>query len=234
MTSAELLVGAVLPYVALATFAGGVAYRFASWSKTPQPGKLTLYPTNGWDLGSAFKEALFFPSLYEGDRFLWLLAWSFHAALAIALLGHLRVVTGFVDTVFEALGVTPAGIGNLSEVGGGAAGIILLVAVGALLLRRLLLARAREVSSLPDFVALLLLVAVILSGDAMRFGNSPIDLAETRTWAVSLLLFAPTPPANPAVLLHALCAELLLIYLPLSKLMHFGGVFFTMSLVRRS
>ncbi len=234
MTIAQLLVGAALPYIAIVSFAGGVAYRFASWSKTPQPGKLTLYPTTGWDMSGALKEALFFPNLYKGDRFLWLLAWSFHVALAFAFLGHFRVATGLIDGALQALGMTSAGIGTLSAVAGGAAGIILLVAVGALLLRRLLLQRAREVSSVPDFVALLLLAAVIVSGNAMRFGSTPIDLAETRAWAISLLKFAPAVPTNPALLLHALCAELLIIYLPLSKLMHFGGMFYTMSLVRRS
>jgi nitrate reductase gamma subunit len=234
MTSAELLVGILLPYVAVATFAVGIGYRFANWSRTPQPAKLTLYPTAGWGTGSAIKEALFFPNLFKGDRLLWIFAWSFHAALALALVGHLRVATGLVDAALGGLGMTPSGIGSLSTLAGGAAGIILLLAVGALLVRRLVVQRAREVSNVPDFIALLLLVAVILSGNAMRFGSSPVDLNETRDWALSLLLFSPAVPTNTAVLLHAFCAELLIIYLPLSKLMHFGGMFYTLSLVRRS
>ena len=234
MTSGELLVGAVLPYTAIAVLAGGVAYRFVSWSKLPQPGKLTLYPTTGWGLSSALREALLFPNVYKGDRLLWLLAWPFHFALACAFLGHFRVVTGLIDAALEALGMTSVGIGEFSAVAGGVAGIVLLIAAGALLLRRLLLPRAREVSSMPDFVALLLLVAVIVSGNAMRFGSNPINLAETRAWALSLLKFAPAVPSNRAVLMHAFCAELLIIYLPLSKLMHFGGMFYTMALVRRS
>ena len=234
MRSAELLVGGVLPYVAIAAFVGGVAYRFSTWARTPQPGKLTLYPTQGWDLSSAVKEAMFFPNLYKGDKFLWLLAWTFHVALAFAFLGHLRVVTGIIDWTLTSMGLSLAGIGMLSTIAGGAAGVALIVAASALLLRRLLLPRVREISSGPDFLALLLLVAVIASGDAMRFGSSPVDLAETRVWASSLVTFSPQVPTNPAILLHALLAELLIIYLPLSKLMHFGGLFYTMSLVRRS
>ena len=234
MTNAELLVGAVLPYVATTTLIVGVAYRLSNWSKAPQPGKLTLYPTKGWDTSAAVKEALFFPNLYKGDRFLWVLAWSFHAALAFAFVGHLRVVTGVIDSALLALGLNVANIGTLSAVAGGAAGIVLIVAASALFLRRLVLQRAREISSGPDFLALLLLVAVIVSGDAMRFGSTPIELAETRAWALSLIRLSPVVPANSAVLLHAFCAELLILYLPLSKLMHFGGLFYTMALVRRT
>jgi len=236
MSGMELLVGSVLPYVAAVAFVGGIAYRFSSWSRTPQPGKLTLYPTEGWDLASAAKEAMFFPNLFKGDKVLWLLAWTFHAALALALLGHLRVVTGFFDAAFMSAGLSlsHAGFAMLSTIAGGAAGAALVVAAIALLLRRLFLARIREISSGPDFFALLLIVAVIASGDALRFGSSPVDVAETRIWARSLVMLSPRAPTNPAILLHALFAELLICYLPLSKLIHFGGLFYTMPLVRRS
>ncbi len=234
MRSTELLVGAVLPYVAIATFVGGVAYRFSTWSRTPQPGKLTLYPTQGWDLRIAAKEAVFFPNLYKGDRFLWLLAWAFHGALALAFVGHLRIITGVIDAALVSIGVSQLGIGMLSRLAGGAAGLVLMIAAGALLLRRLLLPRVREISSGPDFLALLLLVAVIASGNAMRFGSTPVDLTQIRVWTGSILVLSPQVPTNSAFLLHALLAELLIIYLPLSKLMHFGGLFYTLSLVRRS
>jgi nitrate reductase gamma subunit len=36
------------------------------------------------------------------------------------------------------------------------------------------------------------------------------------------------------VLLHLFCAELLVLYVAFSKLMHFGGFFVTFSLVKRS
>jgi nitrate reductase gamma subunit len=60
------------------------------------------------------------------------------------------------------------------------------------------------------------------------------DLAETRVWAASLLSFSPVVPAHPAFLLHAFLAELTILYIAFSKLMHFGGFFFTVSLIRRS
>jgi nitrate reductase gamma subunit len=114
------------------------------------------------------------------------------------------------------------------------AGVVLLAAVLLLLGRRLFVTRVREISGAPDFIALFLLAAVITTGDLMRFASNPIELATTRAWALSLLTLSPAVALPSALLLHLLCAELLVFYLAFSKLMHFGGFFFTFSLVKRS
>jgi nitrate reductase gamma subunit len=195
---------------------------------------MTLYPTQGAGWKQLVREALFFPSLFRGDRILWLFSWSFHMALALALAGHLRVVTGLVDCGMAAIGMGPGGTETFAAVAGGFAGMVLLATVLLLLGRRLFVARVREISGIPDFFALLLLMAVITTGDLMRFGPSPVPLAATRTWAGALLTLSPAAALPPAVLLHLFCAELLVLYVAFSKLMHFGGFFFTFSLVKRS
>jgi nitrate reductase gamma subunit len=234
MHSASFFVAGVLPYLAVTFFVIGSVYRLLAWRRVPQPGLMTLYPTKGATARALAKEALFFPSLYRGDRSLWSLAWIFHVALALALVGHLRVVTGLLDRGLATLGLDAAHIGAISTIAGGAAGVTLILTVLALLARRILLARVREISSAPDFVALLLLVAVITSGDVLRFGAGQLDLGETRRWAASLLRLSPILPANPAFLVHLFCGQLLLLYVAFSKLMHFGGFFFSFSLIKRS
>jgi nitrate reductase gamma subunit len=234
MTMTELLVGRALPYVALIGFLCGVAYRLAVWRRTPQPGKLTLYPTRGWTAAAIVKETLFFPTLYRGDRTLWWMAWSFHVALALAFVGHFRVVTGLVDSLLGGLGLSDGGIEKLSALAGGGAGLVLLAAAATLVCRRLALKRVREISSLPDFLALFLLTAVIVTGNLMRFAATPVDLIEVRRWVASLATSTPVVPQSSAVLLHVFCAELLVLYLGFSKLMHFGGFYYSLSLVRRS
>ena len=110
----------------------------------------------------------------------------------------------------------------------------MLIATLLLLLgRRLLVTRVREISSAPDFIGLFLLLAVITTGNLMRLAGSHIDLTATRAWAASLLTLSPSLALPPAVLMHLLCAELLVLYITFSKLMHFGGFFFTFSLVKR-
>lgn len=234
MSGTQLLVGGILPYIAVVVFLAGVVYRLLSWKRVPQPGLMTLYPTKGSGWAALAKEALFFPSLLRGDRALWAFAWSFHVALALALIGHLRVATWVIDRGLATIGIGTGGMATLSAVAGGFAGIVLLAALLLLLGRRLFVARVREISTVPDFLALFLLVAVIATGDLMRFGTSQVDLAETRAWAASLLTFSPAGSLPPAVFLHLLCAELLVFHVAFSKLMHFGGFFFTFSLLKRT
>ena len=234
MSGTEFVVGGILPYAAVVVFLAGVVYRLLSWKRVPQPGLMTLYPTKGSGWGALVKEAVFFPSLFRGDRTLWIFAWSFHVALALAFIGHMRVATGVIDRGLAVVGIGTGGMATLSAIAGGFAGIVLLATLLLLLGRRMFVARVREISTVPDFLALLLLVAVITTGDLMRFGASHVDLATTHTWAASLLTLSPAVSLPPAVLLHLFCAELLVLYLAFSKLMHFGGFFFTFSLVKRT
>jgi nitrate reductase gamma subunit len=194
---------------------------------------MTLYP---WPEGSMLRnllaEALFFPGLFKGDRALWALSWGFHASLALVFLGHFRVVTGLLDRGLLAAGVSPAGIDRLSAVAGGAAGVVMLATATLLLVRRLMVRRAREVSFFGDYFALFLVVAIVASGNLMRFG-AHFDLAQTRVWAWSLLTFRPVVPENPSFLLHAALGFTLFMYIPFSKVLHWGGIFFTQALVHR-
>jgi nitrate reductase gamma subunit len=226
-------VGGILPYLAITVFLVGVIYRIAVWYKTPQPGKMTLFPSNGSTAGGVLAETLFFPSLFRGDKVLWLFAWFFHISLALAFIGHFRVFSGLFDSMLMGMGVSEAGIKTMSSVAGGAAGIALLATASLLFLRRLFSTRVRQISGAPDFVALLLIIAIIVTGNIMRFGAEHFDLAETRTWAASLLTLSPVIPKNGMFLTHALLAQCLIMYIPFSKIMHFGGIFFTQALVKR-
>lgn len=227
------LIGGVLPYLAVAVFLTGVVVRLLRWRALPQPGLMTVFPTEGAGAGALLKEALLFPSLYRGDRALWLPAWGFHVMLAVAFAGHIRAISAIIDGGFAAMGASPEAIARLSSIIGGAVGVVLLAALLLLLGRRAIVHRVREISSAPDYVGLVLLCAVVLSGNWLRLGGS-VSLAETRSWAASLIALSPVVPTTPAVVLHIFCAEVLVLYIAFSKLMHFGGFFFTFSLVKRS
>lgn len=232
MNQLSFFIGGLLPYLAVAVFVVGMGYRIRVWLNTPQPGKMTLYTDQSDSTAkSVLAEALFFPSLFRGDKTLWFFAWVFHVTLALVFLGHLRVITGLLDGILLAMGMSPEGINTMSAVSGGAAGVILLATAALLLFRRVVQQRVREISSVSDYFALLLLLAIIVTGNQMRFGEH-FDLAQTRVWAMSLLTFSPQVPGNSAFLLHALLAQVLFIYIPFSKVLHFGGIFFTQALVK--
>lgn len=233
MDAFAFIVGGVLPYLTIVIFLVGMIYRFSSWFKTPQPGKMTLFPAPESASRSVLAEALLFPSLFKGDKMLWSFSWIFHATLALVFLGHLRVFTALIDRMLMAMGMSPDAIGTMSATVGGAAGIVLLATGVLLLVRRLTIQRVREISGVPDFFALLLLIAIVVTGDLMRLG-AHFDLEQTRIWAWSLLTFSPEIPKNGMFLTHALLAILLIMYIPFSKILHFGGIFFTQALIKRS
>ncbi len=239
MSGFAFFVGGVLPYIAILTFVGGMIYRVYAWNKTPQPGKMTLFPApKGSMSGSILKEVLFFPSLFRGDRSLWYMSWIFHAMVALVFLGHLRVVTGAIDAMLIPF-IGKGGVGLMSTVAGGAAGVVMLATCVLLLIRRYNNERVSQITTPADIFALLLLLSIIITGDLMRFAGVHLDLAMTRTWAMSLLTFTPNDPANSVLLannlflVHALLGQILFMYIPFSKILHFGGIFFTQALVQR-
>ena len=182
------------------------------------------------------KEALFFRSLFHGDRVLWLLAWGFHAVLALIVLGHLRVFTN-VDSLLRTLGMSEEAIHSMSSNAGGAAGLVILVTVVLLLIRRGTLQRVREVTGAADYLALLLIGAIIVTGNMMRFGAEHFDLALTRDYFAALVTFSNVTGMetlkNSTFLVHMGLAFVLIMIIPFSKILHFGGIFFTHQLIRK-
>ena len=239
MEFVKILVGVVLPYVAVLVFLMGMTYRIVSWRKLASP-SMTLFPapeTPGSNVANTLKEALFFKSLFGGDRVLWIFAWVFHAVLALIVLGHFRVFTGLIDSTMLAVGMTEDHIKMMSGGAGGAAGIVILVALALLLARRLALPHVREVTGPADYMALLLIAAIIITGDMMRFQTHHFDLALTREYFAGLATFknvtAMDALANNLFLVHMCLAFMLMMLIPFSKILHLGGIFFTHQLIRK-
>lgn len=233
MDSSSFIIGAILPYIVVPVFVIGMGYRFWTWVKTPQPAKMTLFPAGGSTFREVAAETLLFPSLFKGDRVLWAFAWFFHVTLALVFIGHIRVFSGIIDGVLMNFGMTREGINSMSSISGGAAGVLLLATGILLFLRRIVIPRVREITGIPDFLAPLLVIAIIVTGDWMRFAGH-FELEQTRVWAASLLTFSPIVPADGMFLVHLLLAQVLLVFIPFSKILHFGGIFFTQALIKRS
>ncbi len=229
MSAIAIIVGVILPPVTFVVFVAAILSRLWTWKKLPQPG-MTLFPTSpkGTTAG-VLKETLLFPSLFRSDRFLWAISWLFHAMLALIVVGHLRVVTDF-PWLWNALNIDAD---VMSSVVGGAAGAMILLMLILLIGRRVATPRVREISSTGDYFAVFLILAIVLTGNAMRFVGH-FDLAASRQYFASLVMLRqPIVPENGWFLAHLFLAQLLLIYMPFSKIMHFGGVFFTQAALKR-
>jgi len=224
-------VGVFLPPITLLVFLTGFVYRLLEWRKLVMP-KMTLYPAPkpGTDTFWSILRATFFsPGLFKADRVLWVGAWVFHATLALILIGHIRVATDF-PILWAALGINAD---TMSTTVGTSAGIIIFLAVLLLTYRRLAIPAVQEITQTGDYLALFLLLVVILSGNAMRF-QGHFDLNLTRTYFAGLIHFqTPFPPLNGWFLVHFLLGQILFLYLPFSKLLHLGGIFFTQTALLR-
>jgi nitrate reductase gamma subunit len=234
MEALKILIGIVLPYITIVVLVGGMVYRIVKWYKMPSPGKLTLFPApppgGGLVLG-ILKETFFLRTLFRGDKVLWSGSWGFHIMLVLIFLGHFRVVTDF-PRIWRALGMGVAEVDTMSAVLGGGAGLIILIGSLYLLIRRFALPRVRDISTVADYLILILIIAIILTGDYMRLFTH-FDLKETRVYFSGLLTFSPQLPKSNFFLFHFLLGQILLMCVPFSKIMHFGGIFFSQTLVQR-
>jgi nitrate reductase gamma subunit len=238
MDVVRFLVGGVLPYVAVTVFIVAMAYRIYTWKRLAAP-SMTLFPAPedaSANNRNVLKEALLFRSLFRGDRLLWGFAWAFHAVLALIVLGHFRVFSN-VDGTLMAMGMSDAAIQTMSGGVGGAAGVVILVATILLLARRLALPRVREVTGVADILALLLVGTIIVTGNMMRFGAEHFDLTLTRQYFAGLASFGGVMEEaalqNNVLMVHMGLAFLLIMIIPFSKILHFGGIFFTHQLIRK-
>lgn len=238
MDFVTLLVGGVLPYVAIAVFIVAMVHRLYTWKRLAAP-SMTLFPAPADEKANrqnVLKEALLFRSLFGGDRVLWAFAWAFHVVLLLIFLGHLRVFTN-VDSMLMASGMSNESIQAMSAGVGGAAGVVILVATVLLLARRLALPRVREITGPADYLALLLIGAIIITGNMMRFGAEHFDLSLTREYFASLATFSSVTGKaalqNRIFMVHMGLACLLIMCIPFSKILHFGGIFFTHQLIRK-
>ncbi|MBI4669139.1 MAG: respiratory nitrate reductase subunit gamma [Elusimicrobia bacterium] len=235
----KLFVGIILPYAAIAIFIAGMIWRIQTWRKLASPA-ITLFPTPPNEQANTLntiKEALFFKSLFQGDRALWFFAWVFHAALALIFIGHFRVFFN-ADVILKAMGMSDQAIDAMSMNAGGAAGVVILAAALVLLVRRLVSPRVNEITGFGDYFALFLIGAILVTGNLMRFGSEHINLAETRKYFAGLAVFGAgtdeTILRNSSFLVHISLAWLLMMTIPFSKILHLGGIFFTHQLIRKS
>lgn len=219
-------VGQVLPYIAGAVFLLGVSYRIINWCKVPVPFQLTLFPAPRDGSGRAAAvgtELLLFKSLYKNDKNLWLWAWLLHVSLAMVIGGHI-VGIYFLMNQFTLVGLTSAASQAMSATLGTTFGILLMAAIIVLFYRRLADPEVKRLSDPADFIDLLFLLAIVVTGNHMRLPTVHVDLPAIKTYMGGLLTLSPTPiPENWIFISHFLLVNVFLIYFPFSKMLHFAG-----------
>jgi nitrate reductase gamma subunit len=221
----------VLPFVTLAVLVLGLGYRIRRWHRAAVA-NMALYPAaaNKKDMWKkVLGEVLLFRSFRKEHAGLWWQTWPFHVAIALIVLGHTRLLTDWPLRVL--FGMSAESVNTFSAWAGGLAGIVAMATCLFLLIRRFAVRRVSEISSGEDYTVVILLLAIIVTGNIMRFVTH-FDMAVAQTYFATLLSLQPTQvPHDPTFLLHSLLAQLLLIYLPFGKLLHIPGIFYSKPLI---
>ena len=210
---------ALLFYVATAVLVLGVARKIRLYAKTPAPLKIPTTPAPTTAAGVRWRmtrEVVLFESLFKSSKWTWIFGWLFHVTLLLVTLRHLRY---FQDPVWLPV--------VLVQPFGTYAGFVMVLALAGLWARRWLVDRVRYISTPSDHLMLVLLLAIGLTGLAMRF-VAHTDIVALKAFVLGLMRFNWQPlPADPLLLVHLALVALLMIIFPISKLLHAPGLFFS-------
>ena len=212
---------AVMFYAATAILVIGVGYKMYDYARTPAPLKIPTTPAPTTSTGVAFRlfrEVVFFESLFKATKWTWLFGWLFHAALLLVLLRHVRYFQEPIWTVVAL--IQPFGL---------YAAFGMVIGLGGLWARRFLVDRVRYISTPSDHLMLALLLAIGLTGLALKY-VAHTDIVALKVFMQGLMSFNIQPiPEDPLLLAHLFLVATLMAIFPISKLLHAPGLFFSPS-----
>lgn len=206
-------------YIATLLLVAGLAYKIFDYSRTPAPLVIPTTPAPTTQKGVVYrmaKEVVLFESLFKSNKWIWVFGWLFHFGMLLVLVRHLRY---FVTPIPEWL--------VFIQPFGKYASIMMVVGLGGLLARRFLVDRVRYISTPSDYLMLVLLLGIGLSGMLTTFVVHT-DIVALKEFFMGLMVFDIQPvPEDPIILAHLTMVALLMVIFPISKLLHAPGVFFS-------
>ena len=162
--------------------------------------------------------------VYGGNKYLWLGGLAFHWSLLIILFRHLRFllepVPSIVLFVHNLDGIFQLAVPTLYITD-----FVILIALTYLFFRRVIYPQIRYISLPSDYLAVLLIFSVALSGVLMRLFYK-VDIIAVKELALGVLSFHPVTPEGVglAFYIHLFLVSTLLAYFPFSKIMHSAGI----------
>jgi nitrate reductase gamma subunit len=210
---AALFIGATLVLVL------GLARKIAQYARTPAPLKIPTTPAPVNQTGVVlrmFREVVFFESLFKSTKWTWIFSWMFHMGLFLVLARHVRY---FIDPVWLPI--------QLIQPFGKYAAFAMVAGLAGLLIRRIFVDRVRYISAPSDYLWLLLLIFIGVSGAMMTF-LVHTDVVAVKQFFTGFWTFSGGDlPMDPLLLVHLTLVAVLMLLLPFSKLLHIPGVFFS-------
>ncbi|MBW8459506.1 MAG: respiratory nitrate reductase subunit gamma [Thiobacillus sp.] len=206
-------------YIATLLLVVGLGYKIFDYSRTPAPLKIPTTPAPTTQKGVVYrmaKEVVLFESLFKSNKWIWVFGWLFHLGLFLVLVRHLRY---FTEPVWFWV--------DIMQPFGKYASIMMVIGLTGLLARRFLVDRVRYISTPSDYLMLVLLIGIGLSGMLMTFVVHT-DIVALKAFFMGLMYLDLQPvPQDPILLAHLAMVALLMAIFPISKLLHAPGLFFS-------
>ena len=213
------IIYAGLFYIATLLLVVGLAYKIIDYSRTPAPLVIPTTPAPTTQAGVAyrmFKEVVVFESLFKANKWIWVFGWLFHFGLLLVLLRHLRYFTQPVWAWVDVL-----------QPFGKYASFLMVIGLLGLLARRFLVDRVRYISTPSDYLMLVLILGIGITGMLMTFVTHT-DIVALKQFFLGLMYLDIQPlPQDPILLVHLALVALLMVIFPISKLLHAPGLFFS-------
>jgi [DsrC]-trisulfide reductase subunit M len=220
--SALSILYVVLFYVAMITLVAGITNKLWQYKRVPAPLKIAVTPAPLTKTGVGYRfftEVVLFHSLFRATKWTWIFSFMFHASLLLAFFRHLRYVIS-PDSIFWPL------VNNMVvQSFGHYAGFAMLVGLLGLFARRLLVDRIRYISSMSDYLMLLLILGIAGTGLSIVY-LARTDIIQLKAFVMGLFLFDwQNLPSDPVLLAHLTMVLFLAMIFPISKLLHAPGLF---------
>ncbi len=226
-------------YAAFAVLAGGLLFKLAMvFFSNKFKGSLATYPKRLPRPIGVAAEAFAVPAAWRKDKVFWTFISAYHVAFFLLFVGHLELIQEF-----KVLQIIPHQV----FLGAGSVGIILMITVLYFLFRRFK-SPWREISVPEDFLFLILLFLTMFLGSHLHLsarlyaggGAFDIPVEAYREYLSSLVAFKPVVPPGIAdsphyvlVVLHVFLANLVLMMIPFTKVVHMVFAFFSLNLKRK-
>ena len=218
---------AVLLTLATLVMIGGIVRKARQYHATPAPLKIPVTPapkTRGGVVLRMAKEVFLFASLFRASKWTWIFGWIFHVSLALAFIRHLRYIIdpeGPLGFMMPVIGLW------IVQTAGKYAVLGMIFGLAGLLARRFLVARVRYISAPSDYLMLILFLAIAISGFVMSFVSN-VDIVAVKVFMLGILSFnLQELPEGTALVVHLVLVAILGFILPISKLLHIPGVFYS-------
>ena len=206
-------------YTATLLLVVGLAYKIFDYSRTPAPLVIPTTPAPTTQAGVIYrmaKEVVVFESLFKANKWIWVFGWLFHFGLLLVLLRHLRYLIQPVWAWVEVL-----------QPFGKYASFLMVLGLGGLLARRFLVDRVRYISTPSDYLMLVLILGIGITGMLMSF-VAHTDIIALKQFFLGLIYLDVQPlPQDPILLIHLGLVAFLMMIFPVIKLLHAPGLFFS-------